>query len=113
MIDNRFDLAAFERLQGDRVALREKADLLQDEITREIHSHVQLALDAIIERLQRMGHDLRPYGPQRPEHIGFRDDVEDETGYDCKLRVACDFFISAGYADVLYSKSNPEGLPLR
>jgi hypothetical protein len=32
--------------------------------------------------------------------------------YDCKLRVACDFTISAGFADVMFSTSNPQGLPL-
>jgi hypothetical protein len=110
MIDEKFALSEFEKERGDRRALRARADILADEIAQELNRALITAIVAIVEKLNRLGHNLRPYDTGEPEHIAFRDDEEDESGYDCKLRVAYDSTVSTGYADVLYSKSNPEGL---
>lgn len=110
MIDDRFASAEFEKERGDRSALRERADRLAEEITQELNHALLPALEAVIEKLNSLGHSLRPYDPREPGHIAFRDDLDDESGYDCKLRVAYDFTVSTGYADVRFSKSNPEGL---
>jgi hypothetical protein len=110
MIDDRFASSEFEKERGDRSALRERADMLAEEITQELNDALFPALAAIIEKLKRLGHNLRPYDTGEPGHLAFRDDSDDESGYDCKLRVAYDFTVSTGYADVRFSKSNPEGL---
>lgn len=110
MIDERFAAAEFENEKGDRRALRVRADMLQDEIAEELNQVLVPAIEAIIQKLNHLGHNLRPYDTGEPGHIAFRDDEDGETGYDCKLRVAYDSTVSTGYADVLFSKSNPEGL---
>jgi len=110
MIDERFALAEFEKNRGDKVALRALSDLLADEIYKELHPLIATAMKMIVDRLNSLGHNLRPYGADEEGHIAVRDDEEDASGYDCKLRVASDFTISTGYRDVCYSKSNPEGL---
>jgi hypothetical protein len=84
--------------------------MLQDEIAEELNRVLVPAMNAVVAKLNRLGHNLRPYDTGEPGHIAFRDDAEDESGYDCKLRVAYDSTVSTGYADVLFSKSNPEGL---
>jgi hypothetical protein len=110
MIDTRFSSSEFEREKGHRPALRARADLLAEEIAQELNRVLVPAINAVIEKLNLLGHDLRPCDAGEPGHIAFRDDTEDESGYDCKLRVAYDFTVSTGYADVRFTKSNPEGL---
>ena len=110
MIDDRFSLSEFEDSRTDKRVLRAKSDLLQDEVAQELHEVVMQLMKNIADRLNRLGHNLRPYDKPEIGVIGFRDDQHDESGYDCKLRLGCDVTISAGYADVIFSKSNPEGL---
>lgn len=110
MIDERFASSEFEKERGDRPALRARADMLADEIAQELNRALVPAIEAVVEKLNRLGHNLTPYDTGEPGHIAFRDDAEDESGYDCKLRVAYDSTVSTGYADVRFSKSNPEGL---
>ena len=111
MIDERFALSAFESHGQDKISRRALADVLQDEVAQELSKVIVPAMNAIIERLNRLGHNLRPYGPpEEPGNLAFRDDDRDDAGYDCKLRVACDCTISTGYRDVRFSRSNPEGM---
>jgi hypothetical protein len=108
MINEGYAFSEFENKRTDKAALRALSDSLADEIRRELSHVIVTAMTAIVERLNRLGHHLRPYDADELG-LAFRDDAEEESGYDCKLRVACDFTISTGYRDVLYSKSNPEG----
>ena len=110
MLDERFAASEFEKERGDLRALRARADRLAGEIAQDINRLLVSAMEAIVEKLNRLGHNLRPYDTGEPGHIAFRDDSDDVSGYDCKLRVACDSTVSTGYADVRFSKSNPEGL---
>jgi hypothetical protein len=111
MIDERFSAAAFEALRGDRAATRELADLLQAEVLDEIEKSLKPLLETIVARLNGLGHSLRPYGEAQPGDIAYRDDETDDLGYDCKLRLCFDITISAGYADVRFSRSNPNPPP--
>jgi hypothetical protein len=110
MIDGRFQFSEFENKRDGKAACRALADLLAEEIAQELSHILVPAMSAIVEKLNRLGHNLQPYGTDELGHITFRDDEEDEAGYDCKLRVGYDLVISTGYRDVRYSKSNPQGL---
>jgi hypothetical protein len=101
MVDERFSADAFERCGLDTQAAQDLADILADEIQREMHQVVTDHFLAIIERLNRMGHGLKPLQPPAPGEIAFRDEWEDETGYHCKLRVAWDSVISTGYSHLI------------
>ena len=109
MIDERFASSEFEKERGNRRLLRARADMLADEVAQELNRALLPAIETIVEKLNRLGHNLRLDDIGEPGHIAFRDDTVDESGYDCKLRVAYDSTVSTGYADVRFSKSNPEG----
>ncbi|WP_437632955.1 hypothetical protein [Sorangium sp. So ce854] len=97
-IDARFALEAF-RVAEERGQARELADALQDEILRELHAVVEPAFLEIVEKLRRLGHDLKPYTPPVPGDLNYRDDEESADGYRCRMRVGVDMITSVGYAD--------------
>jgi MoaA/NifB/PqqE/SkfB family radical SAM enzyme len=101
MIDERFSAIAFDQLGLDTDGAAQLADLLAEELQKEMHQVIVTHLDRIIEKLNSMGHNLKPYGEHIPGDVAYRDDTEDKTGYHCKLRVAFDSVISTGYAHVL------------
>jgi hypothetical protein len=98
MIDQRFSAKAFEAHGIDTDEARRLADALGDEIQGELHKVIQPKLIEIVGKLNSMGHQLKPYDQIEPGSISFRDDMETESGYKCKLRVAFDGVVSTGYA---------------
>ena len=75
---------------------RKLADELQADVTEEIQAAVLAAFRNVVEGLNARGHDLKPYGEIRAGDISFRDEP---SAWQCYLRIACDFTISAGYAE--------------
>lgn len=98
MIDERFASGAFEACGLDTEAARDLADLLADEIQKEMHEVVLVQFAKVVERLNAMGHALKPEYPPMPGDLSYRDDWEDDSGYHCKLRVGFDCVVSTGYA---------------
>jgi hypothetical protein len=105
MIGEQFSLSAFEAA-GSPEAARRLSDELQDAVLRQLHEVIIARWQQILQQLTALGHELRPYREQVPGDLHVRDDSLDEDGYDCKLRLACDVTISAGFRDVRFSKSN-------
>jgi hypothetical protein len=103
MIDKRFSAAAFAARGLDTEEARALADLLREEIEKEMQDVVEAHFTGIIKRLNQMSHKLKPEVVALGELI-YRDDYEDEQGYHCKLIVAFDFTVTTGYAHL----SNPE-----
>jgi hypothetical protein len=103
----RFSEAAFAACQGDQKRQRELADALQTEVQMELQEVMLAKWLEIIARLNALGHELRQYDVSDPGLVVYRDDDTTGSGYDCKLRLACDIIISAGYRDVRSSLSNP------
>jgi hypothetical protein len=108
MVDERFSAKAFEKCGLDSQAARDLADLLADEIQQEVHEVIKERILGIVERLNKMGHDLKPLHLPVPGDISYRDDWEDDSGYHCKLRVAFDSVVSTGYAHLITSKDEEE-----
>ena len=101
MIDQRFSAASFASKGLDSEEARELADLLADEIQKEMHTVIEVHFLEIIKRLNAMGHALKPEYPPVPGDISYRDDLENETEYNCKLRVGFDTVVSVGYAHLI------------
>jgi hypothetical protein len=85
----------FDALGLDSQSARELADELQDDVAKEIYDAILPKLLRIIEGLNARGHHLKPYDEIRVGDISFRD--ESAEG-ECRLRLACDVVISAGYS---------------
>jgi hypothetical protein len=98
MIDARFSVEAFEALGTDTDESRQLAQLLGNDIQNEIHKAVLPKLEEMIQELNSLGHNLRPYGDQQPGDVSFRDDSLGPAGYKCNLRVSVDFIVSTGYS---------------
>src|SRR6266404_3075871 len=101
MINERFSLAAFEVRGLDTEAARDLADSLADEIQKEMHEVVLVHFANVVERLNAMGHALKPEYPPMPGDLSYRDDWEDDSGYHCRLRVGFDCIVSTGFAHLL------------
>ena len=97
MLDERFSAFAFASCGIDSKEARLLADLLAEEIQKEMQDVIARHCKSIIQRLNAMGHNLKPEVITLGE-LSYRDDYEDETGYHCKLRVALDLVVSTGYA---------------
>lgn len=98
MLDERFSAEAFAVCGLNTKQSLQLAKDLASEIQNELHIAITSKLLNIVERLNGMGHNLKLYGPPIPGDISYRDAVEDESGYHCKLRVGVDTVISTGYA---------------
>jgi len=98
MIDERFSASSFASRGLDTEAARELADLLAEEVQREMHRVIEAHFLEIIGRLNSMGHSLKPEYPATPGDLPYRDEWEDESGYHCRLRVGLDTVVSTGYA---------------
>ena len=101
MVDERFSAAKFAEHGIDTEEAEQLAKVLGDEIQEEMHEVIQAKLNEIIERLNKMGHNLKPEYPSTPGDISFRDDWNDKHGYHCKLRVGFDTVVSTGYAHLI------------
>ncbi|XYH97308.1 hypothetical protein ACMHYB_57720 [Sorangium sp. So ce1128] len=106
-IDTRFALEAF-RMAEERGQARKLSDELQDEILRELHAVIEPAFLEIVEKLRRLGHDLKPYTPTVPGDLNYRDDGNTVDGHRCKLRVGVDTIASVGYADTTVPRDDDE-----
>ncbi|NER33008.1 MAG: hypothetical protein F6J93_02830 [Oscillatoria sp. SIO1A7] len=62
---------------------------------------IQPALESIVIRLNKMGHNLTLDRERAPGEISYRDVSGSDGENSCKLRVAVDTVISTGYADLL------------
>lgn len=93
---DKYSKAEFESVALDAAATRRLADELQDEVVQEIHQAVSTAFLSVIDALNREGHDLTLDGEIPPGEIAYRDEPMEG---ECKLRLACDVIISAGYSD--------------
>jgi hypothetical protein len=105
MLDERFSASAFASCGLDSEEARALADLLAEEVEKEMQVVVEPHFADIIKRLNEMGHQLKPEVVALGE-LTYRDDYEDEQGYHCKLRVAFDSTISTGYAHLISTSEN-------
>jgi hypothetical protein len=80
----------------DTTAAQKLADELQEAVAQEMHQTVLAKFSTIVEELNALGHHLVPYDEIAVGDLTFRDEP---TEGDCRLRLACDVVISAGYAD--------------
>lgn len=101
MVDERFSSESFDALGLDSEAAKELSELLADETLKEIHVVAESAFQKIIERLNKMGHNLKLEYSAIPGDISYRDDWKDRSGYHCKLRLGLDIIVSAGYAHLI------------
>jgi hypothetical protein len=90
-----FSADVFKRLDSP-VFTRSLAEKLQEAVLRKMAPVIAEAFARVVAALNANGHNLAPYGVARPGEFMFRD--ESEQG-QCRLRLACDVIISAGYAD--------------
>lgn len=110
MIDEKFSLASFEACGLNTKEGEKLAELLADEIQKELHKVIETQVLKIIDQLNTMGHCLKLEYPSIPGDISFRDDGTNEKGYYCKLRVGIDTIISTGYAHLKDQKEFIEEL---
>ena len=97
MDTEQFSSEAFQRLESP-VFSRALADRLRDAVLRELEPAVAEAFSKVVAALNANGHNLTPYGEQGAGEMALRD--EPHPG-QCRLRLACDIIISAGYADTV------------
>lgn len=105
MVDERFSASAFASCGLDSEESRALADVLAEEVEKEMQDVVEAHFAGVVKRLNEMGHQLKPEVIALGE-ITYRDDYEDEHGYHCKLRVAVDFTVSTGYAHLISISEN-------
>lgn len=99
MLDQRFAAEAFNTI-GKGAEEAELLNSLADEILLEIQEAVEKEFGMVINQLNEMGHNLKPYGGQDLCDFSYRDDLEDKTGYHCKLRVSFIGIVSTGYSHI-------------
>jgi hypothetical protein len=108
MVDERFSMQAFSELGLDTFEARELADLLANEILKEMHVVIKENFKEIVQKLKLTGHDLKIYEEIEPGVLAYRDDLGDEEkdpqSYHCFLRIAHDSFVSTGYAHLCQSE---------
>ncbi|MCM3872928.1 MAG: hypothetical protein ND895_19785 [Pyrinomonadaceae bacterium] len=100
MVDERFSAAAFAARGLDTVEARALADLLEEEVLKEMQGVVEAQFNDIIRRLNEMGHQLTPEVVDLGELL-YKDDYEDEQGYHCKLLLGFDSIVTTGYAHLI------------
>jgi hypothetical protein len=91
----------FDALGLDSPEARALADQLQDDVCTELHSVILPKFQEIVSRLNARGHNLTPCDPIEPGVIAYRDEP---TEGECRLRLACDTVVSAGYAHMISAK---------
>lgn len=100
-IDGRFSLAAFQATRSDPARARTLSDDLQREVTRELHNVIGPAVRLLVDRLNALGHNLRPYGELLAGDLPYRDELVTEAGPSCRLRLGVDTVVSVGFADTV------------
>jgi hypothetical protein len=100
----KFSKKQFDKCGIDSEAARMLADLLQQEVEQEIHNVVLLAMENIVQGLNREGHNLIAWDTKVGD-VSFRD-VSPEG--NVRLRLACEVVISSGYAHMYPDDKTPE-----
>jgi len=101
-IDEKFSAKAFEELGLDSDGARQLANSLKQEIEEELHSVIESAVIEMIGQLNEIGHHLQSYQGSGPTVLAYRDCSKGDCEHGCKLRVAVDFFVSTGYAHLIF-----------
>jgi hypothetical protein len=100
MLDERFSASAFSVCGIDTNQAQALADLLAEEVQKEMQEAIEQQFVGIVKRLNEMGHNLKPETIAVGQ-LSYKDDYEDDSGYHCKLRLALDLVVSTGYADLI------------
>lgn len=93
----KFSKSTFDRLGFDSPEAKSLAEQLQADVMLELHQAVLPVLHAIVAHLNTQGHCLTLYD-EGPGEVAYRDISGPE---ECKLRLACDIVVSAGYGHLL------------
>jgi len=101
MIDKRFSSQEFDARGLDTSAARKLAGQLRREVEKALHEVVACEFLQIIDRLNTMGHSLRACGRQKVGELAYRDYGPSGRSEACRLRLAVDTVVSAGYAHLL------------
>jgi len=100
MIHQKYSADNFIKLGLNSGPARRLAKELQAEVLARMHEIVLPSFQQVVTELNALGHDLRSYAVEAGD-ISYRDDVETDRGYQCKLRLGLDMVVSAGYAHLL------------
>jgi len=100
-IDERFELKKFEAIGDDGIALQALSTALREEVEQRLDKVLSPAVEEIVAQLNKLGHDLRLYGKPVIGDIAYRDDLLEEGGYSCKLRLGVDVVVSLGFSDTI------------
>lgn len=105
MVDERLSAARFSSLGLDSEAARELADELAFEVQNELHELISVRVTAIVQRLNALGHNLRPLDPLVPGDLSYRDDDGGGDPYFCRLRLSVDTVVSTGYGHLVHHEA--------
>jgi hypothetical protein len=101
MIDKRFSAEAFISVGIDTDEAQKLADLLAEEVAKELHEITNAKVIEIVEKLNSMGHSLKPEYEPKIGDISFRDNFFENEKYQCRLRLGIDTVISTGYSHLI------------
>ncbi len=101
MIDEKFSAESFNLAGIDTNESKKLSNLLAEEVAQELHKVVNVKIIEIVEKLNSIGHSLKPEYEPKIGEISFRDDFWKNEEYYCKLRLAVDTVISTGYSDLV------------
>jgi hypothetical protein len=104
---DKYSKAAFDACGLNNEAARKLSDQLQKDVNAELHPVILAAFERIVCGLNGRGHNLCPYGEIRAGDVSFWDQTMHR---DCKLRLAYDVVISAGYAHTVTPEQADEQL---
>ncbi|UUZ49282.1 hypothetical protein LP420_02385 [Massilia sp. B-10] len=98
MIDDKFSATAFAAAGQGTPEARALSQLLQAQLQAEAEPFIGAAMNTIVEKLNAMGHRLKPYGPQAPGEKHFHE-YPDSEDKNYKFLVALDLVITVGYPE--------------
>lgn len=98
MIDNKFSSEAFSEAGLGTPMARQLAKELQTAILEELDPSLTAAMNSVIEKLNKLGHKLKPYGPQHADEKHFREKYDGDA-QPYKFLVAIDMVVSVGYPE--------------
>jgi hypothetical protein len=91
-----FSFSAFSKVALNHKEKMSKINQLESQIGGRLYPILEEELEKIIAELNDMGHYLRLY-----DSLAYRDDLESEDGYQCKLRVAFAPTFTAVFSETL------------
>jgi len=96
MIDQKFSANAFAKAGFGTPEARELCRQLQQAVLAELDSALSTSWQSVIEQLNLLGHNLKPYGPQSAGERHYREPNTEESSH-YKFLLALDTVISVGY----------------